>query len=316
MGFDDLIKGATFLQGSLQQLAISNSVNDARERIAQINQQELDRSKALQASQQVANDLALRLAGSGANAATIEQTAGRLGITAPQETAQIADKERQGSQQEFTREENQKNRENQYAIASLGIEAAKESAGARMDQKQATFLKDYQKMFNQEARKIKSASNQAGLALEVLKAGNPIGDNAVGTFMARLSGEVGNLTEAEREMFKGSNATARKANSLVSKYKSGKISAADRADLIQLASVMTKANKRALDDVHSTVSKQAFKGLKAAGAKVNYKDVKEAIFEPSIDNEGTTDVPAGGMSAPEASGGSDDFMKYITNVGN
>jgi hypothetical protein len=73
---------------------------------------------------------------------------------------------------------------------------------------------------------------------DVLAANNPVGDNAVATFMSRVSGEVGNLSEADKKPFSGSQSFERKFDQIYEKAKTGSLTPENRRDVAALAEAL------------------------------------------------------------------------------
>lgn len=90
--------------------------------------------------------------------------------------------------------------------------------------------------------KIREQVKNADSALTLLESKNPIGDKAIRPFMARLTGEVGNLTEAEQAVFSGNPQLWEWAKRTANIYLvDGTIPDSDRALLTDLAKQMRDA---------------------------------------------------------------------------
>jgi hypothetical protein len=85
-------------------------------------------------------------------------------------------------------------------------------------------------------------------ALELLRSENPIADSASKRSLARLSGEVGVLTDKDVEDFAGSQAALRRLNAMAKRFADGTFTDADRQDMIGLTEVLTKVQKRKLNE--------------------------------------------------------------------
>lgn len=113
-----------------------------------------------------------------------------------------------------------------------------------------------QREFNRNARDNFKALDQASTAALALKLKNPVADSAIKTMLAKASGEVGNLTEAEREMFAGSPALARRAARLSKLAALGTLPDADRKDLEELISVYQENSVRGIQSRAQMVAGQ------------------------------------------------------------
>lgn len=90
-------------------------------------------------------------------------------------------------------------------------------------------------------------------AKNILNQANPIGDAGVTNIFSRgIFGNVGDLTDSEREPFQNSQALNRKFQAMLNKYQTGKLGWADRKDLLDLATAMeNQATKRAQEIARS-----------------------------------------------------------------
>jgi hypothetical protein len=89
------------------------------------------------------------------------------------------------------------------------------------------------------------ALNEINIALDILEAGNPVGDKAIVNFLARATGEVGALTEGDKEAFKGSSEITAKIKQLYQTYLAdGKLTEENRQYLISFAKDMQDGNRR------------------------------------------------------------------------
>lgn len=79
--FDNLLKGlGAFTQG-IKTFAQSKAINEANEQVRELNQQELNFQEQIQAENQLAQSLALRLTQAGADASTVSAATSRFGVS-------------------------------------------------------------------------------------------------------------------------------------------------------------------------------------------------------------------------------------------
>lgn len=265
-GLDDFIKGAKLLQGALQERAVLNAVDRAKQEVQQVNQTlegELltpeERSSALQ---QVSNNLTLDLARAGAPASTIQTLAGQLGQT-PQQRAQTDLQQQQLDLQSQRLEQNQSQfKESQRAQDRRAEQAIKKAQRTQLRQRSSEerrTINSKQKEFNSLSRDSFKALDQATSAERSLSAKNPVADSAIKTLLAKASGEVGNLTEAEREMFAGSPALTQRAGRLLRLQGVGTLPESDRKDLQELIQIYQENARRAIRSKADLISGQATK---------------------------------------------------------
>lgn len=84
---------------------------------------------------------------------------------------------------------------------------------------------------------IESADNVLGLIAE----NSPLADRAIPTYMARASGEVGNLSEADKAPFGGTQAIMGRLNQVFEQASSGKLTPENREYVRQLAETMKRS---------------------------------------------------------------------------
>ena len=93
-------------------------------------------------------------------------------------------------------------------------------------------------------QKANESIAQADNVIQLVQSDNPIGHSAIPTFMARASGEVGNLSEADKAPFGGSQALSARIQQVTQQYKDGKLTPENQAFVTELAQTMKKSAKR------------------------------------------------------------------------
>lgn len=99
-------------------------------------------------------------------------------------------------------------------------------------------------LVKQRSEQLQYASN----TLALLNSGNPVSNQAAKTQLARLSGEVGVLTDRDVERFGGSKALLAKMNQKVTEMTTGKLSKENQAFLVDVATAFYTAAQRSLND--------------------------------------------------------------------
>jgi len=127
-----------------------------------------------------------------------------------------------------------------------------ESEERRKDAVKLAKMQKPVQIFNQDKIVIPAQTRLASAeaAQFVLKMGNPIGDEAVKTFLARASGEVGTLTDTDAARFGGSKSIVSRIGAITQQYIDGKLTDENRKYLMEL----TDAYKKSADD---TINKRA-----------------------------------------------------------
>lgn len=131
MAFDDLIKGLAVFQEGMKQYATTNAINDANQQLADLNTQQLDKAKQLEAHNQIGQNLALRLGAAGTDAAHIQAVTSAI---APSQGAQYeadVNTALQKSSQTFQSQENSKERANKVLLEKMKLDAMTGKAGQK-----------------------------------------------------------------------------------------------------------------------------------------------------------------------------------------
>jgi len=137
--------------------------------------------------------------------------------------------------------------------------------------------------FNKDAAVKKLVEQESGAvnALNLINLQNPVADEAVKTFLARASGEVGNLARSEQERFGGSPAVKNRIQRLLTKSSVGTLPSEDRQFLREIASAMQKNSRNRLKERAGVISKQKSKAF-----DMNQADVLDLIgFKSTLSPE-------------------------------
>lgn len=105
-------------------------------------------------------------------------------------------------------------------------------------------------------KKAQQSIDAANTIRGLVDSNNPIAAAAVPTFMARASGEVGNLSEADKRPFGGSQAILSKLQAAVTQASSGQLTAENAQFIKQLAGIMESRAKSNIDSLAKQRSKQ------------------------------------------------------------
>lgn len=313
-GLDELQKGLSIFNDSVQRFVTTNALSNASMQLDNINEQVYKNEAEKQQAKQIVSDkLAMGLAQAGVPATTIEQTAGRFGIGADRQSMLTEAQRSEASQQSFNAVENAKDRQLKRDLAKSSLEVQFGKNGTRLSTQTASRLERARKSFLNVGKKSIEAAGQAQTALQLLTSGNPVADNGIGTFMARASSEVGNLTEAEREMFLGSKSVPRWATRVIQRWASGNLANADRRDLIKLATTMKKAAEHRLNEYAKNEMDSVKTIIKVSGDSIDDKALSDAIFPRSDLTPTTTpgSMSTDANSSSSGNGGAPDFMKFL-----
>lgn len=166
----------------------------------------------------------------------------------------------------------------------------KERAGDVTDQQQERDYKrkerrskekiDLLTRFNADpsVKKAQQSIDAANTIRGLVDSDNPIAAAAVPTFMARASGEVGNLSEADKRPFGGSRAIMTQLEQAVKEATTGKLSESNARFVRQLADIMETRSASNIDNLAKTRSKQ----YSRASEFIEESDVYQTLRPESI----------------------------------
>jgi hypothetical protein len=296
----------------MRDFAIAQGINRATEQVdALTQQQQMTLMQRRQAQDAIAKQMALDLTRAGASQS---QIAGAYQSIAPEAIKDSNDAIRVGTMagdsemlklgQQLQKSENkprfdlqddQQTHDSQMLDKRLAADMR--IAGMKQDKKftdqEFATIKDYQKRLETTAKKNFDAIQQARTAKELANSGNPLADNALPTFMARATGEVGNLTEAERAPFGSSRDLVSRIQQVSKNLANGKLTDDNRKFVIQLADTFEKRNRAAVESTADRMARQAGSLLRADPA-----DIRGRILPADFDAAFGAAPASGGGAAP------------------
>lgn len=314
---DDIAKGFGILNQGMRDLATSRAVGKASQQIHELHATELNEMQKRSQMQQVANSLALRLTQIGSPASTI-QTA--FNAIAPPKIDSGKDAFIEGTmkQSDELLQAGQAIQKFEMKPKKMELDAAERrgqahdsamldiaSGRAETKEKKRTFdqIRGFQKTLDTTAKKNFDAIEQARTALAISDDNNPIGDAALATFMARATGEVGNLTENERKPFESSRDISSQLQQWLQKAKNGKLTPDNRRRIKQLAKVFESSNLRAVNNHADRISSQASSLLGMDQEEIRTKILPKQYTTgagPNLGASAPSSQTAGSSSQPSA----------------
>lgn len=274
---NNFFKAAQMFKEGVSQYQTTQAVNDATEQVHAINQQQIDEKARSIALEKSAQELALRMTAAGSEPGRIQSAVEGLMPSAGAKMQVGAQKEMQTQSLKSKASEGQLNRESAERIAS--IKAASTGAAAKLPEKEVKFLKNNQDAFDKIAKKSLESLNQIRLAEESVNKGNPIGDKAIVNFMARASGEVGALTEADKAPFGGSQALDQRFAQFAENQKSGKLTESNRTFVKELINTYKNVHQSNVMNARDQISSRAEDVAKAGGYKLSKDDIANALYK-------------------------------------
>lgn len=186
MSNDELYKGMMIFQQGLSTYNQGKAVESATQRLAELNKQTLAKEERLQASNQIAQELASRLTAAGANPAQIAAASEHI---APSMGAQFQAKENaelQGKSQSFQAGENAKNRAHEMAMQKMKLE----NMGFKDEKKTAKELATYADKFRKENKDTLDSREKMSALKGILdKTPDRVGVEMAKTGLLKFAGE-------------------------------------------------------------------------------------------------------------------------------
>lgn len=109
---------------------------------------------------------------------------------------------------------------------------------------------------NPQVRKQQQSLDGASAVRELALSGNPIAAAAIPTYMARASGEVGNLSEPDKAPFGGSRAILERMEASLNQLSKGQLTEENKNFLIDLSDIMSRNAEKNLDRKAREMAKQ------------------------------------------------------------
>mgnify|MGYP001614723155 CR=1 FL=1 len=138
-------------------------------------------------------------------------------------------------------------------------------------------------------RKQSQSIAAASSVRELVNSDNPIAASAIPTYMARASGEVGNLSEPDKAPFGGSQAILSRLEAALTQKATGRLTQDNAQFLIQLSDVMEQSAIRNMDRIAQERAGQYSKTSKS----LNKNDIYN-MLRPTL-----TPLPTPGQETPQ-----------------
>lgn len=285
MSLDDLLKGLSVFNLGVTQAASSKAINDANEQVQQLNMVEMDRAERIQAQSQIGNELALKLSSVGADPSKIQSVIGQL---SPSAGAQFQAEENlalQQKSQEFQASESALDRALKRELAAMDQKVASSKAGqARLKELGSALQRDQTRLTSAISKDMESLK-QANTAMSAIQSNKPIGIDFARMALAK-SQTGAQMTDAEREVFKGSQALSARIKQAAQNIIAGNATAENQKLLADVAKKLQKSTQQAIKTKADLVTRQSFERLKKTGFETTEDEVR-SIIAP-LDILGTT----------------------------
>lgn len=124
----------------------------------------------------------------------------------------------------------------------------------RTDRMNATVIDKFNA--DPDVKKADGAMEAAATIKELAISGNAIAAAAIPTYMARMSGEVGNLSEADKAPFGGSRAILARMEASFTQMSTGTLTPENQRFLVEFANLIEKRSNETLDRQSQKISQQ------------------------------------------------------------
>lgn len=141
---------------------------------------------------------------------------------------------------------------------SSAREATQEEREKRREERLSKNISGLLDRFNADpsVKKSQQSLDSANMIRDLAISGNPIGASAIPTYSARMSGEVGNLSEADKKPFGGSQAVIKKVEAALKQMATGRLSDDNKRFIIELSEIVEKRAGKNLDNLARVRAKQ------------------------------------------------------------
>jgi len=293
----EILSAFKALDSGVTRLATSKAIAGANEQVNQMNASIADEQERTMGLRQIANSLTMQLSQIGAPNEDIAQVSQSIAPKAP--LIQSAEQgyisgtplERQRSKELLDRER------------ATRMEQIKTMYGSKLDQKSLGILERSTAKFNSLSAKTFEALDASQKLFKAITNKESLTDEVLKTFAAKASGEVGNLTEAERNAFAGGRSLLDRIMRSTKKNIWGTLLDSDRQQLMNLAKIFNSGAKGALMRRADLLSGQASKLTGRDKAEVmDLMLPADALMlmemgDPAVPGQASAPAP-GGLGAP------------------
>ena len=171
-----------------------------------------------------------------------------------------------------------KSHENKKKMADINQDNKKDFEKIKQGERDIKEFRNITKEFESFSGvgKARQSAKQGDMAIALLEMKNPIMDKAIRPFMARLTGEVGNLTESEQAVFGGSQELKERIQQAAKTWVGGgELTDENRKLLLEAAAGMRDAQLGAIKDAAGLYA------TRMADERFSADDIYERITRPA-----------------------------------
>lgn len=324
--FSDLQTAISNFNSSLKDYATNSAIQSATQQVQELNQMGLADAEKRQAASNLANQLALQLTGIGASGAQIQNA---FSAIAPKQFASpsqlfgegllTGNEPMQQQAQEWKKFETQdKMRMAELALAQKSL-MMQQKQGLADNKEFNKAIQKNQDKYATWANKLQDTETKLTMLEEgLLRNDNALIQGAAPTLIAKALGEVGALTEADKEPYRGSLAAAERVKQFFATAGTGKLSDSNRRTMLGLVQQLKKATENRKKANAATLSKQLKVISKRLGADISDEEAitfvtgttpnEEMATAPMLQTGPRTTVMGG-------AGGTEDLSAFLKPLG-
>lgn len=284
MSLDDLIKGVSLFNEGMTRYKVAQATNDAADQLQNIaNSEEFkgDLKARLNAQTQVSNQLALKMAGAGADATQIQAAANRFGVSGGEQAQMGLVPATTMQAEKFQSEQQAKLFQQQKELEAMKLQALKDASSKKTGKDEVAFVQKEAAPFNKTIEKSRTAIGFADELDNLLDSNNPIADQASKRIAGRAASEVGRMPMSEIQLFTGNPASAAKLSQAATEMANGKFTESNRALLKGLSNVLRTSHLNTIMKERSIAAQGLVNKGKLAGYDIDADTAAEMLYPTS-----------------------------------
>jgi len=265
--FADLQNAVQGFNDSLKSYSIQTALTNATQNIQQLQSQQIDEVDKRNQMQALSNELAMQLTGMGANGNQIQAA---MAATQPRSLDNYGEMFGEGLMKgseplkQKAQEWKRFMTEDKMALEQLKLQqqsmSMQRKASLQNDQRFSKLVEKSSTQYANWSNKLADSEGKLAVLEEgLVKNDNVIIQGAAPTILAKAMGEVGALTEADKEPYRGSLALATRISQFFEIHKSGKLTAENRQQLLGLVKQLRVSLEKRKSGNSQILSKQLSK---------------------------------------------------------
>jgi len=323
--FSDLQSAINGFNTALTDYATNSAIQSATQQVQQLNQMGLADAEKRQAASNLANQLALQLTGIGASGTQIQSAFSAIAPKQFTSSSQLfgeglltGNEPMQQQAQEWKKFETQdKMRLAELSLAQKSL-ALQQKQGLADNKEFNKAIQKNQDKYANWANKLQDTETKLAMLEDgLIKNDNALIQGAAPTLIAKALGEVGALTEADKEPFRGSLATAERVKQFFATAGTGKLSDSNRRTMLGLVQRLRQANENRKKSNAMMLGRQLKTISKRLGVDMADEEAMTYItgMAPSEDMATASTTPTGPRTTViGGKGGTEDLSAFLKPI--